>query len=51
MLHYNLIEDGVTAGNLLENQPDLATMTLGALNVVSKNDKGFFLMVEGGAVD
>ncbi|WGE88308.1 alkaline phosphatase [Actinobacillus equuli subsp. haemolyticus] len=43
--------DGVTAGNLLENQPDLTTMTLGALNVVSKNDKGFFLMVEGGAVD
>ncbi|WGE89920.1 alkaline phosphatase [Actinobacillus arthritidis] len=43
--------DGVTAGNRLENQPDLATMTLGALNVVSKNDKGFFLMVEGGAVD
>lgn len=42
---------GVSAGNLLENQPDLATMTLGALNVVSKNNKGFFLMVEGGAVD
>lgn len=42
---------GVSAGNLLENQPDLATMTLGALNVVSKNNKDFFLMVEGGAVD
>lgn len=42
---------GVSARALLENQPDLATMTLGALNVVSKNDKGFFLMVEGGAVD
>ncbi|QIW16855.1 alkaline phosphatase [Pasteurellaceae bacterium RH1A] len=42
---------GVAAGNLLDNQPDLATMTKGALNIVSQNPKGFFLMVEGGAVD
>ncbi|KAA9001793.1 alkaline phosphatase [Affinibrenneria salicis] len=42
---------GVAAGNLLQNQPDLATMTRGALNVVAKNPQGFFLMVEGGAVD
>ncbi|MFC0219591.1 alkaline phosphatase [Pseudochelatococcus lubricantis] len=42
---------GVTAGNLLENTPDLTTMTRGALNMLEKNDKGFFLMVEGGAVD
>ncbi|MFT4091438.1 MAG: alkaline phosphatase [Asticcacaulis sp.] len=42
---------GFTGGDLLENQPDLATMTRGALNVLSKDEDGFFLMVEGGAVD
>lgn len=42
---------GVAAGNLLMNQPDLSTMARGALNVISKNKNGFFLMVEGGAVD
>lgn len=42
---------GQAGGSLLENQPDLATMTKGALNVISKNPNGFFLMVEGGAVD
>lgn len=42
---------GVAMGQPLENQPSLATMTKGALNVLSKNEKGFFLMVEGGAVD
>ena len=32
--------------------PSLATMTMGAINVLSKdNDKGFVLMVEGGAID
>jgi alkaline phosphatase len=31
--------------------PDLSTMTRGALNILSKNKNGFFLMVEGGAVD
>lgn len=43
--------NGVTAGDKLANQPDLPTMTKGALNVVSQNPNGFFLMVEGGAVD
>jgi len=33
------------------NVPSLATMCKGALNVLNKNPKGFFLMVEGGAVD
>lgn len=42
---------GQAAGQLLTNQPDLATMTKGALNLVSQNSNGFFLMVEGGAVD
>lgn len=42
---------GVAAGELLDNQPDLATMTRGALNLIAKNPNGFMLMVEGGAVD
>ncbi len=31
--------------------PSLATMTKGALNLLSRDPDGFFLMVEGGAVD
>lgn len=31
--------------------PDLGTMALGALRLLDSNKKGFFLMVEGGAVD
>lgn len=31
--------------------PSLATMTSGALRFLGRNPKGFFLMVEGGAVD
>nr|WP_083332646.1 alkaline phosphatase [Hyphomonas sp. Mor2] len=31
--------------------PDLSTMSLGALNVLSQDEDGFFLMIEGGAVD
>lgn len=42
---------GVAMGDKLANSPDLATMTKGALNVLSQNETGFFLMVEGGAVD
>ncbi|MCW3479986.1 alkaline phosphatase [Neisseriaceae bacterium JH1-16] len=36
-------------GNL--DQPSLTDMTLKALDVVGKNPKGFFLMVEGGRID
>ncbi|MFH1999806.1 MAG: alkaline phosphatase [Planctomycetota bacterium] len=43
--------DGKDMGNLNTNVPSLETMTRAALNVVSQNDEGFFLMVEGGAVD
>ncbi len=31
--------------------PDLATMTKGAMNVLEEDEDGFFLMIEGGAVD
>lgn len=33
------------------NVPSLATMSTGALNVLNKDADGFFLMIEGGAVD
>ena len=36
---------------LNQNVPSLAIMTRGALNVLSQNPNGFFLLVEGGAVD
>lgn len=32
-------------------QPSLATMTESAIKMLKKNDKGFYLMVEGGRVD
>lgn len=31
--------------------PDLATMSIGALNVLSQDNQGFFAMIEGGAID
>ena len=34
-----------------EGVPTLADMTRGALNVLQQNQRGFFLMIEGGAVD
>lgn len=36
---------------LLTTVPTLAQMTLGALNVLDNDPDGFFLMIEGGAVD
>lgn len=33
------------------SQPSLREMTLAALDILSKNEKGFFLMVEGGQID
>jgi alkaline phosphatase len=36
---------------LNSNVPDLSTMTQVALNVLDNNENGFFLMIEGGAVD
>ena len=34
-----------------DDVPNLAAMSLGALNVLNQDDDGFFLMIEGGAVD
>jgi len=36
---------------LVETVPDLPTMVAGALNILDDNPQGFFLMVEGGAID
>ncbi len=35
----------------IPTMPTLVAMTRGALNVMGKNPRGFFLMVEGGAID
>lgn len=37
--------------SMLTNSPSLEVMTKGALNYLSQNDNGFFVMIEGGAVD
>ncbi len=42
---------GRAMGDLMEQVPDLAQMSLAALNVLNKNANGFVLMIEGGAVD
>ncbi|MCL2347287.1 MAG: alkaline phosphatase [Planctomycetaceae bacterium] len=33
------------------NLPTLTTMSLAAINVLSQNENGFYLMIEGGAID
>ncbi|MCX7630127.1 MAG: alkaline phosphatase [Geminicoccaceae bacterium] len=48
-LQFNRSGQGM--GKLVPNVPDLATMSLAALQVLAKNERGFFLMIEGGAVD
>jgi alkaline phosphatase len=54
-LQYNrpgLENDAVLPGTDPRNDvPQLETMTRGALNVLDEDEDGFFLMVEGGAID
>lgn len=47
------LADANTPSGMAFNQdvPDLATMSMGALNVLSQDKDGFFVMIEGGAVD
>lgn len=47
------LEDADTPSGMAYNPvvPNLATMSLGALNVLSQDEDGMFLMIEGGAVD
>ncbi|MGD9347538.1 MAG: alkaline phosphatase, partial [Candidatus Aminicenantes bacterium] len=44
-----LFSNGVMLG--LDSEPTLAEMTDKALEILSRNDKGFFLMVEGSQID
>jgi alkaline phosphatase len=37
--------------SMIDTVPDLVTMAAGALRVLQQNDSGFFLMIEGGAID
>jgi len=36
---------------LNDNMPEMSDLMLGALNILSRNSEGFFLMGEGGAID
>jgi alkaline phosphatase len=46
------LQQGRSAGSaMLSNVPTLETMTRGALNALSKDKDGMFVMIEGGAVD
>ncbi|MEO1476481.1 MAG: alkaline phosphatase, partial [Pseudomonadota bacterium] len=49
----NGLGDGDTPSGMAfnDNVPDLPTMSLGALNVLSQDEDGFFVMIEGGAID
>lgn len=44
-------DDPAKDAPLNRNLPDLATMSKGAIHVLHSQGKGFFLMIEGGAVD
>ncbi len=48
---YTLLNEYAPGQNPETKVPTLETMTKGALNVLSQNPDGFFMMVEGGAVD
>jgi len=46
------LDDDTPSGKAyIDSVPTLETMTLGALNHLGKNEEGFFVMIEGGAVD
>lgn len=45
------LQQARTAGAEFNDVPGLETLTNAALNVLDNNDEGFFLMVEGGAID
>jgi len=47
----NGIQETLTKNDPNRTVPTLKEMTMKALSVLSKNDKGFFLMIEGGQID
>lgn len=53
-LQYNRDNDDITEPfgyEYNENVPTLETLTLVGLNALSQNNEGFFVMIEGGAID
>ncbi|KAI8421636.1 hypothetical protein MSG28_009634 [Choristoneura fumiferana] len=45
-------EEGTSSGSTVKaDDPSLADMTRAALSILLKNDKGFFLLIEGGRID
>ncbi|CAB3226950.1 unnamed protein product [Arctia plantaginis] len=45
-------EEGTSATSTVKaDDPSLADMTRAALSILTKNDKGFFLLIEGGRID
>jgi len=55
LFHYSAMLDGIAYSNCKKTdsciQPSLAEMTTKALDILSKDEDGFFLMVEGGQID
>lgn len=45
------LADKLVKKEICESLPSLSVMSLAALNVLNQNEKGFFLMIEGGAID
>ncbi|WP_379947349.1 alkaline phosphatase [Enterococcus devriesei] len=45
------LTDVITQKNVEKTSPTLAEMVKGGIDVLSQNDKGFFMMVEGGYID
>ncbi len=50
-LQYELDRASAAAGSEGASQPKLADMTVKAMDMLSKNPNGYFLMVEGGRID
>lgn len=48
---HRTLQEKRTTVSLNTNVPDLATMSISAINILSKDPDGFYLMIEGGAVD
>lgn len=44
-------EEAVLGKYSVREMPTLTTMAIGALNVLAQNENGFYLMIEGGAID
>jgi alkaline phosphatase len=55
LFSYSAMPDGIRVSNSLEDPkrtiPTLKEMSAKALDILSENDKGFFLMVEAGLID